>query len=148
MLVFKKEYFKLNMLQEFLWLFKRFLKGSRWSYAIGKKFVESGELQKNRLILISKADNLCFLINGYSSSLADVKCRIIKALYLGNCIFLVSIKDSHLEIKYSEMHHFKDVTNSLNVKGYISIQHPRSPGRPNVLTSGTYRGLSGEQWKN
>ena len=71
--------------------------------------------------------------------------EFLKVLYWRNCIFLVSIKDSHLGIKYSKMHHFKDVTNLLNVKDHIPIQHPTSQGRPNVVTSGTYRRLSGDQ---
>ena len=51
-------------------------------------------------------------INGYKSNLGDVKCGVPQGSILGPLLFY--IKDLHVAIRYSEVHHFADDTNLLN----------------------------------
>ena len=59
------------------------------------------------------------LINGCKSNLADVKCGVPQGSILGPVLFLIYINDLHLTIKYSEVHHFTDDTNLLNINSCV-----------------------------
>ena len=52
-------------------------------------------------------------INGYKSSLADVKCGVPLGFILGPFLFLIYINNLQVAIKYSEVDHFLDDTNLL-----------------------------------
>ena len=58
-------------------------------------------------------------INGYKSNLADVKCGVPQGSILRPLLFLIYINDLHVEIKYSEVHHFADDTNVLNFNSCV-----------------------------
>ena len=53
-------------------------------------------------------------INGYKSTLADVKCGVPQGSILGPFLFLIYINDLHIAIKYSKVHHFADDIDLLN----------------------------------
>ena len=59
------------------------------------------------------------LINGYKSTLTDVKCGVPQGSTLGPLLLLIYINDLHVAIKYSEVHHFADDTNLLNVNSCV-----------------------------
>ena len=58
-------------------------------------------------------------INGYKSNLADFKCGMPQGSILGPLLVLIYIKDLHVAIKYSEVHHFADDTNLLNFNSCV-----------------------------
>ena len=58
-------------------------------------------------------------INGYKSNLADVKCGVPQGSKLGPLLFLIFINDLHAAIKYSEVHHFADDANLVNLNSCV-----------------------------
>ena len=58
-------------------------------------------------------------INGYKSNLADVKYGVPQGSILKLLLFLISINDLHVAIKYSEVHPFSDYTNLLNLNSCV-----------------------------
>ena len=69
------------------------------------------------LILISKA--VCF-IKWLESNLADIKCGVHQGSILWLVLFLIYINDLNVAIKYSEVHHFADDTNFLNINNCVN----------------------------
>ena len=57
--------------------------------------------------------------NGYKSDLADVKRGVPQVSIPGPFLFIIYINDLHLEIKYSEIHHFAGDASILNVNSSV-----------------------------
>ena len=58
-------------------------------------------------------------INCYKSNLADAKCKVPQGSIMGPLLFLIYINDLHEVIRYSEVHHFADDTNHLNLNSCV-----------------------------
>ena len=82
-------------------------------------------LLMNRLNLISQTENNVS-INGYDSTLADVKFDVPQRSVLGPLLFLVHINDLNQALKFCKVHHFADDTNL--------IHFSKSVYRLNMLT--------------
>ena len=67
----------------------------------------------NRLNLISQTENNVS-INGYDSTLADVKFDVPQRSVLGPLLFLVHINDLNQALKFCKVHHFADDTNLIH----------------------------------
>ena len=70
-------------------------------------------LLMNRLNLISQTENNVS-INGYDSTLADVKFDVPQRSVLGPLLFLVHINDLNQALKFCKVHHFADDTNLIH----------------------------------
>ena len=55
--------------------------------------------------------NNLFLINGYDSQLAEIKCGVPQGSVLGPLLLLLYINDLNQAIKFCKLHHFADDTN-------------------------------------
>ena len=58
-------------------------------------------------------------INGYNSSLADVKYGVPQGSILGTLLIFIYINDLHVAIKYSVVHHTADDTNLINFNSCV-----------------------------
>ena len=55
--------------------------------------------------------NNLFLINGYDSQLAEIKCGVPQGSVLGPLLLLLYINDLNQAIKFCKLHYFADDTN-------------------------------------
>ena len=70
----------------------------------------SEEFQITGLLLVSVTESKHFHLNGYMLNLADVKCEMPQGFIRRCLLFIIYLYDSHLGVKYSELHHFADDT--------------------------------------